>query len=328
MQQPDSDVLLDKCNVFVKYLPPDLTEEKFRALFNDFGTIVSSKIMIDQSTGKSLGYGFVRFETPQDAQVAIERMDGTKISNKRLLCKLANQSSSTHNYNVNNLLSNQTPSDNLYIKPLLPETSEGDLRDLFGKFGEIVDCKVMIDKNTGASRQIGFVRFQSIDEARIAMEEMTNYKLSPNAQPLTVKYADTERQKLARRALRNKNDNQDYGNHKSFYPGSGVPNMMMYYPASPPVFSASPPIYSYPPMYEMYYSPPFYPPPFPASPPLSFEYSSPMGGIGDMSPSFYGPGTAAPDLYEDEVQEEREQDENESSSQTKSQPIRIKRQKR
>lgn len=50
---------LDECNVFVKYLPSDLTDQDFYKLFSPFGEIISSKIMVDQSTGKSLGYGFV-----------------------------------------------------------------------------------------------------------------------------------------------------------------------------------------------------------------------------------------------------------------------------
>jgi hypothetical protein len=33
-----------------------------------------------------------------------------------------------------------------------------ELRMLFEKFGPIKECKVMVDKNTGMSRQLGFVR--------------------------------------------------------------------------------------------------------------------------------------------------------------------------
>lgn len=48
---------LDQCNVFVKYLPPDLDDKEFQRMFKAHGQVVSSKIMIDQATGKSLGYG-------------------------------------------------------------------------------------------------------------------------------------------------------------------------------------------------------------------------------------------------------------------------------
>lgn len=133
---------LDDCNVFVKYLPPELSDRDFYKMFKCFGTIISSKIMVDQSTGKSLGYGcvsragnfsfyrFVRYVSSADSQRAITSMNGYRVANKRLLCKLANQSpSSSTSFNPefvkNPLLVRQTPSDNVYIKPLLSTTTEG-----------------------------------------------------------------------------------------------------------------------------------------------------------------------------------------------------------
>eukprot|EP01127_Copromyxa_protea_P009243 TRINITY_DN2162_c0_g1_i3.p2 TRINITY_DN2162_c0_g1~~TRINITY_DN2162_c0_g1_i3.p2 ORF type:complete len:256 (-),score=46.54 TRINITY_DN2162_c0_g1_i3:2034-2801(-) len=204
---------LDDCNVFVKYLPPELSDRDFYKMFKCFGTIISSKIMVDQATGKSLGYGFVRYVSSADSQRAISAMNGHRVANKRLLCKLANQSpSSSSSFNPefvkNPLLVRQTPSDNIYIKPLLSDTTEDDLRCLFGEFGEIVDCKVMIDRHTGVSRQIGFVRFEAVDQATMAIDKMNNYKLDPAAPPLIVKYADTKEQKIARKTLRQQQQQQ------------------------------------------------------------------------------------------------------------------------
>jgi RNA recognition motif-containing protein len=54
---PDPDTL-DKCNVFVKYLPPDLTDDGLHALFRHFGDIISAKVMVDHISGNSLGYGY------------------------------------------------------------------------------------------------------------------------------------------------------------------------------------------------------------------------------------------------------------------------------
>jgi len=58
-QQSVSEEPLDACNVFVKYLPANVTDEKLNELFASCGTIVSCKVMIDHKTNTSLGYGFV-----------------------------------------------------------------------------------------------------------------------------------------------------------------------------------------------------------------------------------------------------------------------------
>lgn len=46
-------------NVFVKFLPTTVDDVQLHDLFSSFGTIVSSKVMVNQITGASLGYGYV-----------------------------------------------------------------------------------------------------------------------------------------------------------------------------------------------------------------------------------------------------------------------------
>eukprot|EP01122_Echinamoeba_exundans_P004368 TRINITY_DN143_c0_g2_i3.p1 TRINITY_DN143_c0_g2~~TRINITY_DN143_c0_g2_i3.p1 ORF type:complete len:776 (-),score=85.06 TRINITY_DN143_c0_g2_i3:26-2044(-) len=121
-------------------------------------------------------------------------MSGHHIGNKTLLCKLSHGPSH----------SLSPPNDNLYIKPLLSTTSESDLRKLFEPFGPIRECKVMVDKNTGISRQIGFVRFESMEDARNALEKMNGHNLVDSdtgaSHSLVIKFAESQPQKLSRRA--------------------------------------------------------------------------------------------------------------------------------
>jgi RNA recognition motif-containing protein len=140
---------IDRCNVFIKYLPPEVTDTGLYAMFSPFGEIISCKVMVDTLTGNSLGYGFCRFSTKEEAKNAIQKMSGTRYGNKTLLCKYSNSAS----------VNNSQPSDNLYIKPLLPTTTEEELREIFSQFGIVKECKVMINKNTGTSRQIGLYYF-------------------------------------------------------------------------------------------------------------------------------------------------------------------------
>lgn len=49
---------MDATNVFIKYLPTDLTNAGLYTLFSQFGDITSCKVMVDPITGYSLGYGY------------------------------------------------------------------------------------------------------------------------------------------------------------------------------------------------------------------------------------------------------------------------------
>lgn len=67
-------------NLFIFHIPNEMTNADLHALFSDCGPIVSVKIIADKITHRSLGYGFVRFKYPEDAEKAIQKYNGFKVS--------------------------------------------------------------------------------------------------------------------------------------------------------------------------------------------------------------------------------------------------------
>jgi polyadenylate-binding protein len=61
-------------NLYIKNLEDDVKEEQLRKEFSVFGTIRSLKIMIDDRNN-SKGFGFICFDTPDEAQRAISEMN-------------------------------------------------------------------------------------------------------------------------------------------------------------------------------------------------------------------------------------------------------------
>ena len=57
----------------------------------------------------------------------------------------------------------------LYIGHLHFDCNEQDLRDAFGRFGEVLDATVIIDRATGRSRGFGFVTFTSREDGERAV---------------------------------------------------------------------------------------------------------------------------------------------------------------
>ncbi|KAJ9124730.1 hypothetical protein QFC24_003098 [Naganishia onofrii] len=76
-------------NLFVKNISDDWDDERLRAEFDAFGTITSSKLMKDDKTGTSRGFGFVCFASPDEASKAINEMNGKMVSGKPLFVALA-----------------------------------------------------------------------------------------------------------------------------------------------------------------------------------------------------------------------------------------------
>ena len=60
-----------------------MTNLKLYELFVKFGVVVSTRIMVDKDTGRSRGFGFVSFDNPHSADMAIQKMSGFQIGHKR-----------------------------------------------------------------------------------------------------------------------------------------------------------------------------------------------------------------------------------------------------
>ena len=159
---------VDPTNLFVKYLPSYLSDADLLRLFQPYGTVLSAKVMTDNDTGQSFGYGFVRFVTQQEADNALVNMNGYQIGKKVLLVKHSNMPREDDSCE---------PNENIYIKPLLPNSNELALIQLCKKFGHIQTATVMMDKQTHTPRLVGFVRFQTVDSARVAVAELHGKQL-------------------------------------------------------------------------------------------------------------------------------------------------------
>lgn len=71
-------------DIYVGNLPYTLGEDDVRQLFEEFGGVVKTKVMIDFETQRSKGFGFVTMESQEAAQAAIEALNGREIGGRPL----------------------------------------------------------------------------------------------------------------------------------------------------------------------------------------------------------------------------------------------------
>jgi len=57
----------------------------------------------------------------------------------------------------------------IYVGNLSFQTSENEVRDLFGQFGEVSEVTLITDRETGRPRGFGFVEMRNDEEGREAM---------------------------------------------------------------------------------------------------------------------------------------------------------------
>ncbi len=223
-------------NIYVKNLDPEVTQEEFVDLFEQFGKVTSAVVQIDDE-GKSRGFGFVNFETHEEAQKAVEALHdlehhGRKLFVARAQKKAEREEELRKSYEQAKLEKlSKYQGVNLYIKNLEDEVDDDRLRQEFEPFGAITSAKVMRDEK-GTSKGFGFVCFSSPDEATKAVAEMNNKMIG--TKPLYVSLAqrrEVRRQQLESQiAQRNQIRMQQAA--AAGIPG-GYMNGPMYYPPGP-----------------------------------------------------------------------------------------------
>uniref|UniRef100_A0A8C8FS91 Polyadenylate-binding protein n=1 Tax=Oncorhynchus tshawytscha TaxID=74940 RepID=A0A8C8FS91_ONCTS len=185
-------------NVYIKNFGDDMNDDKLKEMFDQYGRILSVKVMTDPS-GKSRGFGFVSYEKHEDANKACEEMNGQEFNGKTVFVgraqkKIERQGELKRKFEM---LKQERISRyqgvNLYIKNLDDTIDDEKLRKEFTPFGSITSAKVMLEE--GRSKGFGFVCFSSPEEATKAVTEMNGRIVG--SKPLYVALAQRKEERKA-----------------------------------------------------------------------------------------------------------------------------------
>jgi hypothetical protein len=83
-------------------------------------------------------------------------------------------------------------STRLYVGNLSFQTSEPALNEAFAQYGEVTECVIVLDRETGRSRGFGFVAMSTADEAKAAIDGMNGASL--DGRQLRVNEAEPRRE--------------------------------------------------------------------------------------------------------------------------------------
>jgi len=75
--------------LFVGNLSFNVTENELQDAFAQYGTVLEANLMTDRMTGRPRGFGFVTMSTEEEAQKAIEGLNGSQLDNRALTVNVA-----------------------------------------------------------------------------------------------------------------------------------------------------------------------------------------------------------------------------------------------
>jgi len=71
-------------NIYVGNLPFTTTDTELRDLFSQHGEVTSASVIMDRETGRSRGFGFVEMANSQEAEDAINALNGSDFNGRTL----------------------------------------------------------------------------------------------------------------------------------------------------------------------------------------------------------------------------------------------------
>lgn len=166
-------------SIFVGDLASDVSDSLLHETFaGKYPSVKAAKVVFDANTGRSKGYGFVRFGDENERSQAMTEMNGVYCSSRPMRIGAATprkssgyqQQYSSHGGYASNGASVQSDGDSMnttiFVGGLDPNVSDEDLRQPFSQYGEIVSVKIPVGKGCG------FVQFANRNNAEDALQKL------------------------------------------------------------------------------------------------------------------------------------------------------------
>eukprot|EP00657_Telonema_sp_P-1_P008180 TRINITY_DN288_c0_g1_i7.p1 TRINITY_DN288_c0_g1~~TRINITY_DN288_c0_g1_i7.p1 ORF type:complete len:175 (-),score=57.26 TRINITY_DN288_c0_g1_i7:240-764(-) len=74
--------------IVVRNLAWNVTSDMLKGTFAQIGDVVEAEVIFHADSGRSKGWGTVRFATPEAAQESIQRFGGVELANRPMVCRM------------------------------------------------------------------------------------------------------------------------------------------------------------------------------------------------------------------------------------------------
>uniref|UniRef100_A0A3B3D9V2 RNA binding motif protein 28 n=1 Tax=Oryzias melastigma TaxID=30732 RepID=A0A3B3D9V2_ORYME len=183
--------------IFVGSLPDSATNERLEEIFSEIGPVKQCFVVREKGTDKCRGFGFVKYSMEEDAQRALQEIkdyDGKKLSlsmakkkinDKKKAVKETDKAPNPGPKKAPGIKKQQLKS-RLIIRNLSFKCSEDDLKEVFEKYGTVLEAKIPL-KPDGKMRGFAFVLFKNVCGAAKALKAMNLKEIK--GRPVAVDWA-------------------------------------------------------------------------------------------------------------------------------------------
>jgi RNA recognition motif-containing protein len=159
--------------IYVGNLSFDTDKESLIEFYSQYGTVKDIYIPLDVGTGRGRGFAFVTM-AEEDVDRAIQNTNGAEFMGRLLAVSIPLPRGTKVSPRPGK--EENKSGTKLYVGNLSFYTTLDAIQELFGEYGQVMDCYLPQDRESGGSRGFAFVTLDH-EGAMRAMEETDGYEL-------------------------------------------------------------------------------------------------------------------------------------------------------
>ncbi|PON41417.1 Splicing factor-like protein [Trema orientale] len=175
--------------IYIGNIPRTLTNDELTKIVQEHGAVEKAEVMYDKYSGRSRRFGFATMKTVEDANAAIEKLNGTEIGGREIKVNITEKPLSRVDLSLLQVEESQFVDSphKVYVGNLAKTVTTETLKNFFSEKGNVLSAKVSRVPGTSRSTGYGFVSFSSEEDVEAAISSFNNSLLE--GQPIRVNKA-------------------------------------------------------------------------------------------------------------------------------------------
>lgn len=162
--------------VYIGNIPRDVDTAELTRIVGEHGAVDKAEVMYDKYSGRSRRFAFVTTKTIEDANIIVEKLNGTEIKGRKIKVNITEKPLTP--VDVSLLQAEETQfldsPNKVYVGNLAKTVTTDILKSFFSEKGKVLGARVSRELGTSKSRGFGFVTFSSDKDAEAAITFFNN----------------------------------------------------------------------------------------------------------------------------------------------------------
>ncbi|KAI4323372.1 hypothetical protein L6164_022985 [Bauhinia variegata] len=162
--------------LYIGNIPRNVNNSELAKIVEEHGAVEKAEVMYDKYSGRSRRFAFVTMKTVEEANAAIEKLNGSEIGGRQIKVNITEKPLSSVDLSFLQAEESEFVDSphKVYVGNLAKTVTSDTLKTFFSEKGKVLSAKVSRVPGTSKSSGFGFVSFSSDEDVEAAISSLNN----------------------------------------------------------------------------------------------------------------------------------------------------------